>query len=109
MKYYLKDQNTSVRIDTMGAELQSFNINGIEYMHQANPMYWNRTAPYLFPNIGTIQDKYATVDGVKYPFGKHGFLRDTEMTCIKESEKQLIFELVSNEETLAKYPFKASR
>lgn len=105
MKYQIKSNKTVVTFDTLGAELQSFNVNGIEYMHDANPKYWNRTAPYLFPNIGTIQDKYATVEGVKYPFGKHGFLRDTQMECTLQEENKLIFTLNSNNDTLSKYPF----
>ena len=106
MIYTIKDKNTTISISSNGGELKGFNISGKDYMHDANPKYWGRTAPNLFPNIGTIKDGYVIIDNEKYPFVKHGFLRDTEMVLESKSENSITFSLRSNEETLKKYPYK---
>ena len=105
MLYTIKNQNTIITISSKGAELKSFNIAGKEYMHDANPKYWGRTAPNLFPNIGTIKDGYVLIDGNEYPFVKHGFLRDTEMELENQTDNSITFKLRSNPELLKKYPF----
>ena len=105
MQYTIKDQNTIVTINSNGAELKSFNVNGKEFMHDANPKYWGRTAPYLFPNIGTIKDGYVTIEGKDYKFSKHGFLRDTEMELYEQKENYISFILNSSEVTLSSFPY----
>ena len=105
MLYTIKDKNVTVTVSSLGAELKSFKINDKEFMHDANPKYWGRTAPYLFPNIGTIKDKFATINGIKYNFVKHGFLRDKEMLCTEHKENMIKFTLLSDESTLDIYPY----
>lgn len=105
MEYIIKNNKSIVTINSKGAELKSFNINGKEFMHDANPKYWGRTAPYLFPNIGTIKDGYVTIEGKEYKFSKHGFLRDTEMELYEQKENYISFILNSSPSTLQHYPY----
>lgn len=105
MEYIIKNQNSTATFNSKGAELRSFNVNGKEFMHDANPKYWGRTAPYLFPNIGTIKDGFVTIEGKEYKFSKHGFLRDTEMELYELKENYISFILNSSASTLAHYPY----
>ena len=42
----------------------------------ADEKYRKRSAPVLFPFVGSLKDKKFTVDGTDYPMGQHGFARD---------------------------------
>ncbi len=105
MLYTIKNNLLTVTISDHGAELKSIKYEDREYLHDANPAYWGRTAPFLWPNIGTIKNGYATIDGVEYPMKKHGFLRDCDFLVTVQEENKITFVLKSNEETLKLYPF----
>lgn len=105
MKYILKSNNNSVEIRSLGGELCSFKRDGIEYIHQPNPETWNRSAPYLFPNVGAIKNKIAVIEGKEYKLTKHGFLRDIEMNKVSQTENSLVLSVEATPETLAIYPY----
>ncbi len=105
MLYTISHNNSKVSIDSKGAELKSFLVDNKEYMHDSNPKYWGRTAPNLFPNIGTIKDGYVIIDKKEYKFSKHGFLRDTEMSLHEQKENYISFILNSDEKTHLIYPY----
>jgi hypothetical protein len=46
----------SVSAKTAGAELTSIRLkaDGTEYLWQADPKFWNRHAPLLFPIVGAL-------------------------------------------------------
>ena len=52
--YTMENEKMSVTIADHGAELVSLydRENQRELMWQADPAYWNRHAPILFPNVG---------------------------------------------------------
>lgn len=107
MRHILENDILHVEIDSFGAELKSVKnkSTGQEYMWQADPTYWGRTSPVLFPFVGSLKDKRYTYEGKTYEMGQHGFARDLEHTLISKTETEIFFELKSNEETLKKYPF----
>lgn len=106
MIYKIFNTNCEVSINSLGAEIKSFKVNNKEFMHDSNKLYWGRSAPYLFPNIGTIKDGFVLIDNKEYKFSKHGFLRDTEMTVINQKENYISFKLTYNESTLKHFPYK---
>ena len=101
----LKNEFLTVAINTLGAEIKSIKYDELELLHDSNPKYWNRSAPYLFPNIGTIKDKYTIFDGVKYHLTKHGFIRDVEFKVLSQTESEATFINEANDMTLGLYPF----
>ena len=105
MNYKIFNENCEVLISSLGAEIKSFQVNDKEFMHDSNKKYWGRSAPYLFPNIGTIKDGFVEIDGENYKFSKHGFLRDTEMEVIKQENNFISFSLKSNSTTLQIFPY----
>jgi len=57
MKYVLENEKLRVEIDSLGAELKSVKdkSTGQEYMWQADPAFWGRTSPILFPFVGKLK------------------------------------------------------
>ena len=105
MRTEIRSSELTVQIDSHGAELKSVVRNGKEYMWQADPAYWNRTSPVLFPFVGAVSGGKYRWKGQEYPMGQHGFARDCEFELVESSENKAVFRLDSSEETLAKYPF----
>lgn len=89
----------------MGAELKSLVKDGREYMWDADPAFWNRTSPVLFPLVGSLKNKQFTTHGQTYEMNQHGFARDMEFTLAERTEDSLTMRLTSSESTLAKWPF----
>lgn len=108
MLHYLENDVLKISVDTHGAELSSiFNKKeNKEMLWQGNPEFWGRRSPVLFPLVGKYKNGKTTYNGKEYALGQHGFARDSEFTLIEKSESKISFELISNEETLTKYPFK---
>lgn len=72
------------KVSTHGAELQSLQMNGREYLWHGDPKYWGRRSPILFPMVGKVYGGVFRVDGKEYPMGQHGFARDSEFTKVGE-------------------------
>lgn len=107
MRYHLENEAVAVEIDSFGAELKSVKrkADGREYLWYADPAYWGRTSPVLFPFVGSVKNKEYRHEGKTYAMGQHGFARDMEFTCESEEKERIWFVLSSTEETYAKYPF----
>ena len=107
MRYVLENEKLHVEIDSFGAELKSVKnkISEQEYMWQADPTYWGRTSPVLFPFVGSVKDAAYRHEGVTYKMGQHGFARDMEHELVAQTDSAIYFKLNSNEETMKKYPF----
>ncbi len=103
----LENDRLCVKISDMGAELTDIydKIKHREVLWQADPAYWNRHAPILFPNVGRHYRNVYRVNGQEYPSGQHGFARDMEFTCAGCSDNTVIHTLSATEETKASYPF----
>ena len=101
-RFSLENDKIRIEIDSHGAELKSLvkKETGAEYMWCADPEYWGRTSPVLFPFVGNVSGKQYRTKGKIYDMGQHGFARDMEQT-----DNEIWFVLRSNEETLAKYPY----
>ena len=105
--FELKNSEISIQINSFGAELKSLKkvSTDQEYMWNADPEYWKRTAPVLFPIVGSLNNGKYRYDGKEYSMSQHGFARDMEFELTKQTDDELVFELRSTEDTFAKYPF----
>jgi galactose mutarotase-like enzyme len=101
----LKNNVLTVQVSDFGAELQSINKNGYEYLWQGDPAFWGRRSPVLFPIVGSVWEKKFRVDGNEYEMGQHGFARDSRFDLVSASDSEVWYRLESSEETLAKYPW----
>lgn len=105
--FQISNDRITIQADSMGAELKSLKevATGKEYMWDANPRYWKRTSPVLFPLVGGLKGGVYRLGGEEYPMGQHGFARDMEFQLKSQSAQELWFSLESNEDTLRKYPY----
>ena len=73
--YELKNEKVSILVNSHGAELKSLRrlSTGTEYMWKADPQFWGRTSPVLFPFVGSLKEKEYKTKGEVYPMSQHGF------------------------------------
>ncbi len=105
MDISLKTENCSAKIVSLGAELKSLIVGGRELMWSADPKFWPKTSPLLFPMIGTLKNGSTSIGGKEYKITKHGFARDLELTPESVSATGALFTLKQNDYTLQMYPF----
>lgn len=108
MEYEIENNHLRIKVNSKGAELKSIYSfsNEKEYMWQANPMYWAKTSPVLFPTIGKTYNEEYLYNGKKYKMSKHGFAREMEFELIEQTKDKIVLEISSTSETYKKYPFK---
>ena len=106
-RHKLENELIAIEVEEHGAELKSLvrKNTGKEYMWKADPKFWGRTSPVLFPFVGAVKEKQFRTKGQTYTMGQHGFARDMDFTLDSKTEDTLWFVLQSNEETMEKYPY----
>lgn len=105
--YTMENEKLSVTIADHGAELISIfdKEQQREVIWQADPKFWNRHAPILFPNVGKYYENTYVYEGKKYSMGQHGFARDMDFERVEEKECSVVHRLTAKEETKKNYPF----
>ena len=102
----LQNNFLTVEIATFGAEIKSILDNQYnEWMWNANPNFWGKTSPILFPIVGSLKNNTFIYKGENYTLSRHGFARDMEFESEQVSQTKAIFTLKANEKTLVNYPF----
>lgn len=92
-------------INTKGAELNSLSKSDREYIWQANPEFWAKHSPILFPIVGTLKNNTFLFNEKEFQLSRHGFARDNEFQVSHKDENSVTFSLKSSEETTKNYPF----
>ncbi len=105
MIFEIKNDFLTVKISSLGAEIQSVTDGEKEYIWNGDEKFWTGKAPVLFPICGGLPDDEFTYKGNSYTLKKHGFTRHSEFEVEKKEEDRIVFLLKSNEETLRQYPF----
>lgn len=104
----IQNKYLKASISTHGAELKGLlNLEtNVEHIWCSDPKFWGRSAPFLFPIVGTLKDKKTIINGKVYDMKQHGLLRDQEFIVEKESDTEITLVNKYNEETLKVFPFK---
>ena len=105
MNYTIKNQDLLLEISNHGAEIKVIKYQNIDYLHNSDPKFWGRSAPILFPNIGTIKNGQSFINNIPYTMMKHGFIRDRDFTITNHETSSITFSYLSTEEDLKLYPF----
>lgn len=107
MRYQLQNKYIQILVDSNGAELRRlFHVqHHIDYLWAADPTYWGKSSPILFPIVGTLNNNNYIIEEKKYSLPRHGFARDMEFEASYVSESEICFRLVHNDATLSKFPF----
>jgi len=102
----LKSSSLTAVIYAQGAELHSLKTaEGQELIWQADPAFWGRHAPHLFPIVGRLANDTLKHNGQSYTMTQHGFARDMLFEIEKATDTQCTFLLRHTKNTLEKYPF----
>lgn len=108
MGVMLENEILTVNTAEKGAEITSIRDkkDGAEYIWTADPAFWGRHAPVLFPIVGRLKNNEYRIDGRTYKMGQHGFARDMEFEVVQKSESKVRFRLSCSEDTLKVYPYR---
>jgi len=106
--YKIATGEVTVSINSLGAELISVKNNNEdrEYIWCANPEFWKRHSPVLFPLVGRYKNDRSQYEGKEYSMSQHGFARDKEFELTMKNDNEIWFHLESDDDTLAKFPFR---
>ena len=103
---FLQNEVLKLQFSSKGAELQSIqHINGLEYMWQADPAFWAKHSPVLFPIVGSLKEDTYFFDGATYHLPRHGFARERQFTVHPISPSEVLFTLIDDAESRLVYPF----
>lgn len=101
----LDNGQISISVKDHGAELSSIKHNSREYLWQADPEFWARHSPVLFPIVGNVWQKQYRSQGKVFNLGQHGFARDMDFTFLSKTDNEVWFKLESDAATLEKFPY----
>ena len=103
----LENDQLRVTISDHGAELSGIfdKKNNREVLWNADPAYWKRHAPVLFPNVGRLYNDTSLINGKTYTSGQHGFARDMEFVCTEETKTSVTHLLEANDTTKKAWPY----
>ncbi|KQU61840.1 aldose epimerase [Sphingomonas sp. Leaf339] len=103
---WIRSDALSAAINPFGAELTHLHdADGAELMTNADPAFWPKHAPILFPVIGVTNGSVIRVDGTEYPMAKHGFARDMAFAVVDQGADHATFALTDTAETRVAYPY----
>lgn len=95
-----------IEIALTGAELKGMEYKNTSYIWKGSKEYWNRSAPFLFPVVGTLKNKQTYINGKLYHIMQHGILRDQQFEVLEQTDNSISFINKYNDKTLEIYPFK---
>lgn len=103
----MENERFIVKVQDKGAELCSIydKENNRELIWNADPAWWNRHAPVLFPFVGACHKGQYLYKGNTYKMNQHGFARDMEFTFVGMEENTIVHRMVADDVTKEKYPF----
>lgn len=106
-KFNIGSKQLQVTIKLTGAEMCSIVDlrDGCEHLWNADPKYWARHAPLLFPTVGESRDGSITVNGQAFPMKRHGFARFREYGVVHMDASSIRLRLESDAKTRESYPF----
>ena len=106
MLHTINNEDISIKVSELGAELNSIVFAGKELLWQGDAKWWTGRAPILFPFVGKLKDGSYAHDGERYSIkNNHGFARRSEFALISKTESTIALSLCDSDETKNVYPF----
>lgn len=107
MNTIISNEFLVARIKHRGAELSGlFHLqHNLEYIWDADPAFWSKSSPVLFPIVGALRNDVYRFAGKEYSLPRHGFAREMDFELETRYTHKAVFVLKSNEDTRKKYPF----
>ena len=101
----ISNEQLTIQVSPHGAELCSIFANGKEYLWQADPAFWKRHSPVLFPIVGSVWENQYRNEGIAYTLSQHGFARDMEFICTEETGTSVTHLLEATDTTKRAWPY----
>jgi len=103
----LQNHLLEITLKAAGAELSRIynKQHQVDYLWSADPEYWGKHAPVLFPIVGALKDDSYTYQEKTYNLARHGFARESTFTIAEQTADTICFELRADENSLRHYPF----
>ena len=93
MMITLENEFLKVSAEELGAELTSVydKAQNRECLWTADPQWWDKHAPLLFPVVGSCIGKEYRFEGKTYPMPQHGFCKDAVFSVEEKTETKVVF------------------
>lgn len=105
MIHTIQNEFLTVSAKEAGAELMSIRgADGTEYLWQGDAKYWSDRALNIFPYVARLNGGEYFLDGKPGKMAIHGIAPYRSFTVTENDGKRMVFELRSDEKTLAEYP-----
>ena len=105
MIHTIKNDFLTVSAAEQGAELMSIlGADGTEYLWQGDAKYWSDRALNIFPYVARLNEGKYYLDGQLHTMAIHGIAPYRSFTVTENDGSRMVFELRSDEKTLAEYP-----
>lgn len=92
-------------ISTLGAEVVRWSVDGSDLLWSCDPVWWDRTAPLLFPVVGRVRDGLIAVEGRQHVMPPHGFASQRHFAVVSQADNAVSLELGNDAETHISFPF----
>ncbi len=102
----LENKRILIEVEERGSQLVRIfdKKNNREVLWNADPAFWPKHSPLLFPMIGASCQKKYRVNGREYDMPNHGFAWTSDFTFV-ECGEGLAAVLTSSDESREKYPY----
>ena len=88
----IASDHIKIEVNPFGAELSSLKDGqGNQYLWQADPAFWGKRAPILFPIVGRTPGDRLTLPSGSFPMPKHGFARQSMFQLIEHTHASCAF------------------
>ena len=107
MTKILENERLCIEVEERGSQLVRVydKKNSREVLWNADPAFWPKHSPLLFPMIGASYEKKYRVAGVEYAMPNHGFAWTSEFVFEDGEAGVVTATLTSSPETKEKYPY----
>ena len=107
MQHTISNGTLSATIKSKGAELSSVKHQqlNLEYIWGADPAFWGKSSPILFPIVGQLSSNTFRYQEKEYSLPRHGFAREEEFMIESTAANKVVFLQRDTESSLKKYPF----
>lgn len=105
MKIKITSKENYAVLSLDGAQLNSLNKNGKEYLWQGNSEFWAGQAPVCFPITGVLPDGKSSAFGKECNMKRHGVARINPFEVFEQHKNSVTFIQKSSSETRKQFPF----
>jgi galactose mutarotase-like enzyme len=88
-----------------GAEPLAWSVRDRDLLWQADPAYWARTSPILFPIVGRARNNVIRVEGRSHEIDVHGFAASKDFSLVESAADSVRLILRDDAETREIFPF----